>query len=96
ATPEEWASERWLNFTIRQDPRLPWLPRRVKRRIDNFELVINSRWPTVQDIHLPERSRRMLRWLSSWRYALGIYDFPVELEWAQKMVALRKPRWESL
>jgi anaerobic magnesium-protoporphyrin IX monomethyl ester cyclase len=96
ATPEEWASERWLNFTIRQDPRLPWLPRRVKRRIDNFELVINSRWPTVQDIHLPERSRRMLQWLSSWRYALGIYGFPVELEWAQKLVALRKPRWESL
>ncbi len=26
-TPEEWASERWFNFTIRQDPHLPWLPR---------------------------------------------------------------------
>jgi anaerobic magnesium-protoporphyrin IX monomethyl ester cyclase len=95
-SPEEWASERWLNFTIRQDPRLPWLPLRVKRRIDNFELVINSRWPTVQDIQLPNWSRLMLRSLSSWRYALGFYNFPLELEWAQKMVALRKPRWESL
>ncbi len=95
-TPDEWATERWLNFTIRQDPALPWLPRRVKRRIDNFELVINSRWPTVQDIQLPKWSRVMLQSLSSWRYALGFYDFPVELEWAQKMVALRKPRWESL
>ena len=26
ATPDEWASERWFNFTIRQDPHLPWLP----------------------------------------------------------------------
>jgi radical SAM superfamily enzyme YgiQ (UPF0313 family) len=96
STPEEWATERWLNFTIRQDPRLPWLPGHVKRRIDNFELVINSRWPTVQDIHLPNWSRVMLQTLSSWRYALGFYHLPLELEWAQKMVALRKPRWESL
>ncbi len=95
-TPDEWASERWFNFTIRKDPRLPWLPRAVKRRIDNFELVINSRWPTVQDIHLPRWSRLMLRSLSSWRYAAGFYAAPFELAWAQKLVALRKPRLESL
>jgi radical SAM superfamily enzyme YgiQ (UPF0313 family) len=96
STPEEWATERWLNFTIRQDPRLPWLPRRVKERIDNFELVINSRWPTMQDIHLPAWGRTLLQSLSAWRYSLQFYDFPVELEWAQKFVSLRKPRWESL
>jgi radical SAM superfamily enzyme YgiQ (UPF0313 family) len=95
-TPDEWATERWYNFTVREDPRLPWLPARVKRRIDNFELVINSRWPTVQDIQLPRRSRVMLQWLSSWRYALGFYSAPIELAWAQKFVALRKPRWESI
>jgi anaerobic magnesium-protoporphyrin IX monomethyl ester cyclase len=95
-TPEEWASERWYNFTIRHDPRLPWLPRRVKRQIDNFELVINSRWPTIQDIRLPRWGRAMLRSLSLWRYAFGIYSLPFELQWAQKFVELRKPRWESL
>jgi anaerobic magnesium-protoporphyrin IX monomethyl ester cyclase len=96
STPDEWASDRWLNFTIRQDPHLPWLPRAVQRRIDNFELVINSRWPTSQDVHLPKWGRWMLQSLSSWRYAVGFYGFPIELEWAQKFVSLRKPRWESL
>lgn len=95
-TPDEWATERWFNFTIRHDPRLPWLPKTVKRRIDNFETVINSRWPTVQDIRLPKWGRMLLQSLSSWRYATGIYDFPLELAWAEKFVALRKPRWESL
>jgi hypothetical protein len=38
----------------------------------------------------------LLQTLSSWRYAFGRYEFPVELSWAQKMVALRKPRWESI
>jgi radical SAM superfamily enzyme YgiQ (UPF0313 family) len=95
-TPEEWATERWFNFTIRTDPHLPWLPQHIKRRIDAFELVVNSRWPTVQDIHLRQWGRTLLQSLSSWRYRLGIYDFPVELEWAQKLVNLRKPRFESL
>ena len=95
-TPEEWASERWYNFTIRHDPRLPWLPRRVKRQIDNFELVVNSRWPTIQDIRLPVSGHAMLRSISLWRYAFGIYSLPLELRWAQKFAELRKPRWESL
>lgn len=95
-TPEEWATERWFNFTIRQDPHLPWLPVRVKQQIDNFELVINSRWPTIQDIRLPRWGRAMLQSLSAWRYAAGIYAYPFELQWAQRFVELRKPSWESL
>lgn len=95
-TPDEWANERWYNFTTRHDPRLPWLPRRIKKRIDNFELVISSRWPTVQDIQLPRWGRAALKALSSWRYWFGFYDWPVELLWAQRLIALRKPRLESL
>jgi len=95
-TLEEWASERWFNFTTRHDPNVAWLPRKLKRHIDNFELVISSRWPTIQDVHLPKWGRRTLASLSSWRYALGFYDAPVELRWAQKFLAMRKPRIESL
>lgn len=95
-TPEEWATERWYNFTTRHDPNVAWLPRGIKRRIDNFELVVNSRWPTIQDIQLPGWGRAMLQCLSSWRYLLGVYEFPVELQWAQRFVSLRKPRLESL
>jgi anaerobic magnesium-protoporphyrin IX monomethyl ester cyclase len=95
-TPEEWATERWFNFTTRHDPKVAWLPRRLKRRIDNFELVISSRWPTIQDVHLRPWGRKTLAALSGWRYALGFYNAPVELKWAQKFVAMRKPRLESL
>jgi radical SAM superfamily enzyme YgiQ (UPF0313 family) len=95
-TPEEWATERLYNFTTLHDPNVAWLPRQLKQRIDNFDLVINSRWPTTQDIHLPRWGRAMLRGLSSWRYFFGVYNFPYELQWAQRFVALRKPRLESL
>jgi anaerobic magnesium-protoporphyrin IX monomethyl ester cyclase len=95
-TLEEWNTDRWYNFTVRYDPHMAWLSRSVKRTIDNFELVVNSRWPTIQDIHLPPWGRALLKGLSSWRYAFGIYNWPLELEYLQRLLALRRPRLESL
>ena len=95
-TPDEWATERWQRFATQKDPSPPWLLPRTKRLVDNFELVVSSRWPTVQDIRLPAWGRWLLRTLSKWRYGLGIYAAPLELRWAQRMIDLRKPKAESL
>ena len=95
-TPEEWATKKWMDFTLRIDPNTPWLKRKTKRLIDNFELVISSRWPTVQDIRAPRWSRWLLKSLSAWRYSLRFYLFPKELRWAQQLIALRRPKQESL
>jgi anaerobic magnesium-protoporphyrin IX monomethyl ester cyclase len=95
-TVEEWASDRWLNFTLRKDPSVSWLPRRIQQKIDNFELVLNSRWPTVQDMRLPAWGRTLLKILSAWRYRFGIYTHPFELDWVQRLIDLRKPKAESL
>ena len=96
ASPDEWITPRWYPYLIRTDPQLPWLPPHVKRRIRNFETVMNSRWPTTQDMRLPGWGRTLLKSLGSWRYALGAYDYPAELRFAQKLVRLRQPRLESL
>ena len=96
STPDEWLTDRWYPYLIRTNPQLPWLPERVKRRIRDFETVMNSRWPTTQDIRLPGWGRTLLKSLGSWRYLLGAYDFPGELRLAQKLVRLRQPRLESL
>ncbi|HEY1336926.1 MAG TPA: radical SAM protein [Bryobacteraceae bacterium] len=96
ATPDEWITDRWYKLLIRTDPQLPWLPPNVKRRIRDFETVMNSRWPTMQDMRLPRWGRTLLKSLSSWRYALGAYGHPAELRAAQKLVRLRQPRLESL
>jgi anaerobic magnesium-protoporphyrin IX monomethyl ester cyclase len=95
-TPDEWTTERWQRFATQKDPSTPWLKPRTKRLIDNFELVVSSRWPTVQDIRLPSWGRTALKVLSHWRYQLGIYSWPVELKLAQRAIDLRKPKWESL
>ena len=95
-TPDEWATERWQRFATQKDPTHPWLQPGTKRLIDNFELVVSSRWPTVQDIRLPAWGRWILKALSDWRFRLGVYAAPIELRWAQRMIDLRKPKAESL
>jgi anaerobic magnesium-protoporphyrin IX monomethyl ester cyclase len=95
-TPDEWATERWQRFATQKDPQTPWLRPPTKKLIDNFELVVSSRWPTVQDIRLPNWGRLALKTLSSWRYGLGIYGAPLELKWMQEFIELRKPKAESL
>lgn len=95
-TADEWASDRWQRYATQKDPTTPWIKSRTKRLIDNFELVISSRWPTAQDIRLPGWGRIALKALSSWRYRLQVYSAPFELKWAQHMIDLRKPKAESL
>jgi anaerobic magnesium-protoporphyrin IX monomethyl ester cyclase len=95
-TPGGWAAKKWMDFTLRIDTSAPWMKRRTKKLIDNFELVVASRWPTVQDIRAPRWSRLLLKTLSSWRYALGLYSFPYELHLANRFINLRKPKRESL
>jgi len=51
---------------------------------------------TVQDIRAPKWSRILLKTLSSWRYTLQVYSYPVELQWANSFIKLRKPKRESL
>jgi anaerobic magnesium-protoporphyrin IX monomethyl ester cyclase len=95
-TPDEWATKRWMDFTLRIDPNTPWLARKTKNLIDNFEVVVTSRWPTVQDIRAPRWSRALLKALSAWRYSAKIYAYPKELRWAHQFINLRKPKAESL
>ena len=59
STPAEWATKEWMDFTLRIDTQAPWLKRRTKELIDNFEIVVGSRWPTVQDILAPRWSRML-------------------------------------
>jgi hypothetical protein len=95
-SPEEWATPRWMDFTVRVNPSTPWLTGKTKSLIDDFETVVSSRWPTVQDITAPRWRRGLLKSLSSWRYALGVYSHPQELRLAQQFINLRRPKQESL
>jgi anaerobic magnesium-protoporphyrin IX monomethyl ester cyclase len=58
--------------------------------------VLACRWPTIQDSRISRWARTTLQALSWWRYKLGVYAWPFELEVAQKILRPRNPKVESV
>ena len=90
-TLDEWVSGDWQTFSLRRNPRTPWLPGRVRRRIREFEQVLNAYYPTVTDARLTGLRRTVLRGLGAWRYRIGFYDWPLELRVLQRLMRYRRP-----
>ncbi|MBO0748935.1 MAG: B12-binding domain-containing radical SAM protein [Porphyrobacter sp.] len=46
---DEWVSPEWVGWMTHENPHLPWLDESLKQRVDDFELVLQSRFPSVND-----------------------------------------------
>jgi len=46
---DEWVTPEWVSWMTHEDPHVPWLDRELKARVDDFELVLKSRFPSVHD-----------------------------------------------
>jgi anaerobic magnesium-protoporphyrin IX monomethyl ester cyclase len=93
-TPDQWAEPHWVDYWCHHDA--PWLSRRLHRRIVDFTTVLGCRFPTVTDIRSPPWGKQWLRTLASWRYRLGRYERPWELDLSRKFIRLHDPRASSL
>ncbi|NDJ85923.1 MAG: B12-binding domain-containing radical SAM protein [Chloroflexi bacterium] len=88
---DEWASPEWESFAHRRDPNTPFFKDKARRRVRDFEAVINAYYPTVTDIRLQGVTRSLLKTLAGWRYKLGWYQWPYELKALQRLVQYRRP-----
>jgi anaerobic magnesium-protoporphyrin IX monomethyl ester cyclase len=88
---DEWASPEWRQLSMRRGDGLPWVTREVRRRIRNFERVLNAFYPTVTDPKLTRLHRAALRTMSAWRYALRFYEAPYELQAIHRLIRYQRP-----
>jgi len=54
-TLEQWASPEWEQLSMRRGDGIPWMDRssgNIRRRVRDFERVINAFYPTVTDLRL--------------------------------------------
>jgi radical SAM superfamily enzyme YgiQ (UPF0313 family) len=78
-TLEEWTSPEWVNWMTHEDPDLPWLDRRLKSRVEDFELVLKSRFPSVHDRKTRSWGKLAGRWLAEGRWRRENYADPALL-----------------
>jgi hypothetical protein len=91
ASLDEWASDGWRQLMMRRGEGIPWIDGTIRRRVRNFERVLNAYYPTVTDRRLTRARRAVLRAVSAWRYNLKIYAAPYELRALQRMVRYQRP-----
>jgi anaerobic magnesium-protoporphyrin IX monomethyl ester cyclase len=92
---EDWINPQWENFDLRKNPLTPWLKPYMIDKIKNFEVVLNSRYPSQSDVRLTNSKRKLISALSKWRYTSGFYTFPNELRLLQKIWKYRQPEIEG-
>lgn len=76
ATLEEWIEPEWVRWMTHEDPLVPWMPRRLKARVENFELVLKSRFPSIHDTRTRRWGKELGRLLAKRRWTQGEYDDP--------------------
>lgn len=94
-TLEEWVSPAWASFDLHRNPLTPWLTPEMVRHIQDFETVINARYPTGTDFSLGHWGRRLMQWASAPRYRSGWYRWPLELKVLQRLRRYTRPEVEG-
>ena len=88
-TLEEWTEPAWVAWMTHEDPLVPWLDRRLKAKVEDFELVLKSRFPSVQDARTAEWGKALGRLLSRRRWSAGEFSDPALLRtvrrWSQRV-----------
>jgi anaerobic magnesium-protoporphyrin IX monomethyl ester cyclase len=78
-TLEEWATPAWVNWMSHINHDLPWMARRLQARVEEFELVLKSRFPSVHDRRIRPWGKQVGRLLAAPRWARGDYANPALL-----------------
>jgi hypothetical protein len=84
-TLEEWTEPRWLAWMTHEDPEVPWLDRELKQRVDDFELVLKSRFPSVHDRRTRPWGKTVGRVLAQTRWRAGRFDNPRSLRLLRRL-----------
>ncbi|HYJ81098.1 MAG TPA: hypothetical protein VEW03_15905, partial [Longimicrobiaceae bacterium] len=78
-TLEEWTEPQWLRWMTHEDPRVPWMDGALRARVENFRLVLDSRFPSLQDVRTRGWGKALGRILARRRWERGDFSDPALL-----------------
>ncbi|HEX3422616.1 MAG TPA: radical SAM protein [Sphingomicrobium sp.] len=89
-TLEEWIEPEWVEWMTHENPLTPWLEPRLKARVEDFEIVLKSRYPSLHDKRTRGWGKVLGQIAAHRRWAAARYDDPRLLRTIRKL-ARRAP-----
>ena len=85
ATLDEWTEPQWVDWMTHENPQVPWLTPDMRTRVDNFSLVLGSRYPSVHDYRTSAWGKVVGRMLAARRWQRGNFDNPALLRAVRRL-----------
>ena len=73
---EEWIEPRWVDWMTHEAPQTPWLSPAARARVEDFETVLKSRFPSVHDRRTTAWGKALGSLAARRRWAREDYDDP--------------------
>lgn len=73
---EEWIQPEWVKWMTHEDPDVPWMTPALRARVENFELVLKSRFPSINDRRTRGWGKALARALARRRWRVAHYEDP--------------------
>lgn len=90
-TLDGWMDADWQGFSQRRSESMPWITPALREKIRGFELTMNAAFPTSTDARNRGLRARALRTLGQWRWEREVYEKPLELKVASRLLRYRRP-----
>jgi radical SAM superfamily enzyme YgiQ (UPF0313 family) len=90
ASLEEWTQPEWVAWMTHEDPKVPWMDGRLRARVQDFELVLRSRFPSVHDHRTLAWGKAVGRLMAHRRWERGDFEAPRALRTVRRL-AQRAP-----
>ena len=78
-TLDEWITPEWVTWMTHEDPHVPWMTSELKKRVDDFVMVLASRYPSLHDYRTRPWGKTLGRLLAARRWQRGDYGNPALL-----------------
>jgi anaerobic magnesium-protoporphyrin IX monomethyl ester cyclase len=82
---EEWIEPAWVAWMTHENPIVPWMDRSLKAKVEDFELVLKSRFPSIHDSRTAAWGKMAGRVLARGRWSNGRYDDPSVLRFVRRL-----------
>ena len=75
-TLDEWTDPAWIGWSTHHDPPSHWIAQGFKARVEDFELVLTSRFPSLNDVKTRRWGKALAQVLAKHRWDTEHYDNP--------------------